>query len=281
MSFLSVLAGNVCYLASEIIAKLYLSDCTVVEVSLARFAIGAPLFLFAAWRSFDARTIYFALVNVLNSVVGTGAILYGTLQSFAIASQMRPVFVAASAVLLYRETVSLRTVLVLAGCCAVSAAIVYSGPDLFSGWTYIFLGTIALQALSFAMVGQPGSANVWSILALYNVVGLLACGIAGSLVFGISLARLGNHALPLAGSAAFGFLGSILVLIGISERDKARNGIASYVRLPLTIMAGVLLFAEPISITTLIFLGILVALLSIGGLQRCRLRIDSGVSERS
>ena len=71
------------------------------------------------------------------------------------------------------------------------------------------------------------------------------------------------------------------MLIGISERDKARNAIASYVRLPLTIMAGVLLFAEPISITTLTFLGILVALLSIGGLQRRRLRIGSGLCERS
>jgi hypothetical protein len=52
---------------------------------------------------------------------------------------------------------------------------------------YVFLGTIALQALSFAMVGQPGSAGVWSILALYNVLGLLACSIGGGLVVGISL----------------------------------------------------------------------------------------------
>jgi hypothetical protein len=75
----------------------------------------------------------------------------------------------------------------------------------------------------------------------------------------------------LIGSAGFGILGSILVLFGISERNKARNGIASYVRLPLTIMAGVLGFAVRVSITTLTFLGFLVALLSLGGMPMRRL----------
>ena len=270
MGYVCVLTGSLCYLISEILAKRYLGDCSILEIALVRFAFGAPL-IFVSHSRLTVRACYFACVNLLNSLAGLGSILYGTMQSFAIASQTRPLFIGLSAALLFQEQMSRRTTMVLFVCAGLSIAVVYTGAALFSLWTYLFIATILLQAISFAMVGQTGtSASVWSLLALYNLLGFWVCLVVGELTSSIILERLLTHAPALGGSAAFGLAGSVLVLVGMKEGGKAKNSVAYYVRLPLTILVGVFLFAEPVNPITLTLVAAIVGLLCLNGLDNNR-----------
>ncbi|HYM98518.1 MAG TPA: hypothetical protein VET25_02155 [Aestuariivirgaceae bacterium] len=268
MGYVCVLTGSLCYLISEILAKRYLSDCSILEIALVRFAFGAPL-IFVSHSRLTVRACYFACVNLLNSLAGLGSILYGTMQSFAIASQTRPLFIGLSAALLFQEQMSRRTTMVLFVCAGLSIAVVYTGASLFSPWTYLFIATILLQAISFAMVGQTGT-SVWSFLALYNLLGFWVCLIAGELTSSIILERMWTHAPALGGSAAFGLAGSVLVLVGMKEGGKARNSVAHYVRLPLTILVGVFLFAEPVNFITLSLVAAIMGLLCLNGFDNNR-----------
>lgn len=145
----------VLYITSDIITKLFLKDVNVSIISLVRFFYGAPLIFFIPLiKSINKSTLIFSTINILNSVVGVISIVTGTISGFAIASQLRPVFIAVFATIFFREKNSYSEWILFSLIFAISFLLFGNNPGIANKANIIFIITIALQAFTFSAFNQ-------------------------------------------------------------------------------------------------------------------------------
>ncbi|WP_407340119.1 hypothetical protein [Dickeya ananatis] len=143
----------VLYITSDIITKLFLKDVNVSIISLVRFFYGAPLIFFIPLiKSINKSTLIFSTINILNSVVGVISIVTGTISGFAIASQLRPVFIAVFATIFFREKNSYSEWVLFFLIFAISFLLFGNNPGIANKANIIFIITIALQAFYFLSI---------------------------------------------------------------------------------------------------------------------------------
>jgi hypothetical protein len=253
------LISIVMYIASDIVTKRYLRS-TVLDISLVRFALGAPLVYFATRKIItNPHAIGFAAVNTLNSLAGVFALTSGSLVGFALASQMRPLFVASFAMLFFGLRSSLKNIALLIGAFLISAFTFSNATGLLQPSNLYFVVTVALQSASFAAFGQQHTGkDLLAFTGLYNFVGLLICV---SLKIASDEASFDFDGIGLNlcnGLIALG--GSIFVLLSYKSPFKVQTAAIQYLRLPVTLCLAFVLFSEEITLRIVIGSAVLLAI---------------------
>lgn len=261
--FVLIALGNCLYIISEIILKLYHPEVGLLDISLVRFACGLWLLYFVQWRRFfDFNTLAFASANILNSIVGYGAILYGSYQGFAIASQFRPLFVALGSVLLFRDSLSRKNGVAMLACLLLALFIAGVDKTVFSPWTILFLLTVLVQSISFSAVGNTKRAtSTVEYISFYNLFGFLVVGALGLFTHSLSLSKISDFFWVLLTSGLAGLGGSILIVAGLQASQKAKNIIGTFVRFPLSLVLAITLLGEPLVPATLTAAAVMMAVL--------------------
>ena len=261
--FVLIALGNCLYVISEVVLKLLHPKVGLLDISFVRFACGLWLLLFVQWRRFfDYSTLAFASANVLNSIVGYGAILYGSYQGFAIASQFRPLFVALSSVLLFRETLSRKNGVAMLACLMLALFIAGADRTVFSLWTIFFLLTVLLQSIAFSAVGNTKRAtSTVEYIAFYNLFGFVVVGVLGLFTHSLSPSKISDSFWVLLVSGMAGLGGSILIVAGLQASLKAKNIIGTFVRFPISLVLAITLLGEPLVPATLTTAAIMMVVL--------------------
>ncbi|WP_407321126.1 hypothetical protein [Dickeya ananatis] len=237
----------VLYITSDIITKLFLKDVNVSIISLVRFFYGAPLIFFIPLiKSINKSTLIFSTINILNSVVGVISIVTGTISGFAIASQLRPVFIAVFATIFFREKNSYSEWVLFSLIFAISFLLFGNNPGIANKANIIFIITIALQAFTFSAFNQKNKNNPLSYMAIYNSLGFLIC-LAYVLLSGVNITDLFSHYLALSINAIIALAGSFFSILSMKTTYKLHAGSVNYLRLPITLWAAFFLFDENIS----------------------------------
>lgn len=236
-----MLAGSLLYLLSDVLAKKYLSDVSLALIISSRYAIGLVLLPYltvaalVSWRSH-----FFSTVNIANSAAGVAALIFGTMQGFALASQFRPVFMAAILAWMGMKASPGATVRIVLAF-AVSLLIAIDG-SIFSVWTLIFLVTILFQCITFVIAGKASDISPLAFAALYNLVGAILSFVVLFVVDWVMPTP--TQALVLIVSSALSVIGSVAMILALSRPSSFSSAIGLYVRLPLSMLAGLLLFDE-------------------------------------
>src|SRR4051812_40687647 len=210
------------YIASDIVTKRYLHN-TILDISLVRFALGAPLACFATRRIIRSpHALGFAAVNTLNSLAGVYALTSGSLTGFAFASQMRPLFVASFAILFFGLRSSIRNIALLFAVFLISAFTFSNASGLLQPSNLYFVVTVALQSASFAAFGQQHTGkDLLAFTGLYNLVGLLIC-LSLKLASHEALFDFDGIGLNLC-NAVIALGGNIFVLLGYKSSFKVQT----------------------------------------------------------
>jgi len=253
------------YILSDIITKYYLNTTPVLDISLVRFAIGLPLIAFIrpAMRK-NCHAIGFAVVNTINSMAGVYALTAGSLTGFAIASQMRPLFLSGFGILLFGAFYSRKTLMHLIAAFVMSVVIFSRDPDIQQMANIIFVVTVAFQSLSFAAFGSHHSSqDVLGFTGLYNLVGLLSC-LGVKFVLSeqtFALETISVNAL----NAVIALAASLLVIMSYRTQYKVQASSINYLRLPISLALAVVLFGEAVTALTAVgSLGIIAIVYEIG-----------------
>jgi len=110
-SFNLIIAGNILYLLSDIVLKKFFPSANTYEVSFFRFAPGAALCIFVTYKNIiNIKAIFFATINVLNSICGVIALQSGTLTGCTIISQLKPIMFSTIAYIILREKIANRNI---------------------------------------------------------------------------------------------------------------------------------------------------------------------------
>lgn len=256
--FFLVVLGNLFYLFSEVTLKYFSPDSDIYLVSAMRFFCGALLFPLADYRMFmSLPVIGFALANIVNSMVGYGAMLNGSYQGFSIAQLFRPAFIALISVSFFKERASAIDIIVIFGCISISLLIGRFDGSVFNLWIVLFLLTGVLQAFTNAGIGNTSiKLRTMDYIVGYNILGFAVAAIAymifGSGMHGLASALSVRQALPLIVSGLFGLLGSIVIVQALQATGKARSISGTYIRFPLSMFLASLLFGESVSIFTIV-----------------------------
>ena len=269
------LAGTLLYVASDALTKGFLATTPVLDIALVRFAVGLPLVVFvggATLRSLHA--IGFTIVNTVNSLAGVYALTAGSLTGFAIASQMRPLFVSGLGILFFGAYFSRKILALLLAAFLLSVAVFAGEPDIGHTANLLFVLTVALQSAAFAAFGSHHTnRHVLGFTGLYNLVGFLTC-LALKLAFwrepAFTAETLGvNLVNGLVALAA-----SLCVIMGYRTRHKVQASATNYLRLPISLILATFLFQEAMTLTTVLAsLAILAIVFEIG-----RSKVDSGTA---
>lgn len=251
--FVMIALGNCLYIVSEIVLKIGHPDVGLLDISFVRFACGLVLLFFVQWRRiFDLSTLAFASTNVLNSIVGYGAILFGSYQGFAIASQFRPLLVGVASFLFFKEPITRNNAVAMVACLALALFIAGVDREIFSFWILLFLVTIFLQSVSFSAVGNTKRAtSTMEYISFYNLFGFVIVWFLGFVTHTVSYSKIWNSLGVLLISGVSGLGGSILIVAGLQASQKAKNIIGAFVRFPLSLMLAVVLLGEPLMSITL------------------------------
>ncbi|MDP9568875.1 UNVERIFIED_ORG: drug/metabolite transporter (DMT)-like permease [Kosakonia oryzae] len=260
LSLLSLLL----YMASDFFSKSCLSHIPVPYISLFRFACGLPLLAFTRREEFvNRKVILFAGANVLNSVCGVFAIISGSLSGFALAGQLRPVFIILFCAIVYRYRYALSSWLCFTGI-MVCSIFLFTINDAFSQTAnLIYIFSVAMQAFVFAGIGRNPGESLISFLAVYNLSGFVLM-LAYIIVCSLPVPDL-SSVLILAGNGALAMSGSILTLLSLATDYKLEASSVNYARLPLTLLFSWLLLDERLPVLvwiSIIGVLILVCLLS-------------------
>lgn len=237
----------VLYITSDIITKLFLKDVNASIISLVRFFYGAPLIFFIPLiKSINKSTLIFSTINILNSVVGVISIVTGTISGFAIASQLRPVFIAVFATIFFRERNSYSEWILFSLIFAISFLLFGNNPEIANKANIIFIITIAMQAFTFSAFNQKNKNNPLSYMAIYNFLGFSIC-LTYVLLSGLNVTELFSHYLALSINAIIALAGSFFSILSMRTTYKLHAGSVNYLRLPITLLAAFFLFDENIS----------------------------------
>lgn len=235
------------YITSDIITKFFLKDINASIISLVRFFYGVPLIFFIPFiKSINKKILIFSTINILNSVVGVISIVTGTISGFAIASQLRPVFIAIFAATLFSEKNSFSEWIYFSLIFAISFFMFGTNPDIANKSNIIFIVTIALQALTFSAFNLKNKNNPLSYIAIYNLLGFLIC--FSYIIFaGVNITELLSHPISLSINAIIALAGSYFSILSMKTTFKLHAGSVNYLRLPITLLAAFFLFGENIS----------------------------------
>jgi drug/metabolite transporter (DMT)-like permease len=255
--FQLIVAGNTLYLLSDIILKFSFAGMDSYQISFFRFAPGILLLAFCSIQNvLNWKSIFFAVVNVINSIFGVFALKNGSLAGYTLAGQMKPLIFSALAILILHERTKPATIGYLILGTVISGYLVASQGDIFDFYTTVFIISTAVQCLSFVALGKDSSSkDVVGGLALYNLTGAAISlglfththGTPSDIVLGYDLLSYGAPAL----------IGSILLALSYRKADVGRSNIANFIRLPLGIAASILIFGEAISWQVILLAGAL------------------------
>lgn len=261
VSFLSMLL----YMGSDFFSKTYLSHISIPYISLFRFACGLPLLVFTRRAAFvNQKVILFAGANVLNSVCGVFAIISGSLSGFALAGQLRPVFIILFCAVVYHYRYALSSWLYFTGIMVVSLFLFTVTDGLGEQANLIYIFSVALQAFVFAGIGRNTGESLISYLAVYNLVGF-AIMVAYVIICSLPIPHL-SSILVLTGNGALAMLGSILTIVSLATDYKLEVSSVNYTRLPLTMVFSYFLLGERLSLIA--WIGVITVLVLVFLLSR-------------
>ncbi|MDE8559261.1 hypothetical protein [Pantoea vagans] len=236
------------YMGSDFLSKLFLSNVPVAWIALFRFSFGLPLLFFSTRDAFkSSKALTFAGANVVNSVCGVYAIVAGSLSGFALAGQLRPVFLILFSAIVFNVRYSLKSWLLFLLIISISFLIfrVDSSVGLYANYIYIL--SVAFQAFVFAGLSREQN-NLVNYLAVYNF-----CGFILTLIYILYNKVPAPDAIKfnwMAISGALAMAGSILNIISLSTPFRLEVSSVSYIRLPLTLLLSGLFMGETILLST-------------------------------
>lgn len=261
VSFISMLL----YMGSNFFSKTYLSHIPISYISLFRFACGLPLLVFCRRAAFvNQKVILFAGANILNSVCGVFAIISDSLSGFALAGQLRPVFIILFCAVVYHYRYALSSWFYCIGIMAISFFIFTVTDGLGEQANLIYIFSVALQAFVFAGVGRNTGESLVSFLAVYNLFGF-ALMLAYVIACSLPIPDL-SSILVLVSNGGLAILGSILTIVSLATDYKLEVSSVNYTRLPLTMVFSYLFLGERLSF--LVWVGIITVLILVLLLSR-------------
>lgn len=236
-----VVVGTLLYLLSDIIAKKYLSSTSIYLIVSFRYFCGIVLIPWLTWSAFTSwRSHFFSTVNIVNSAAGVLALIYGTIQGFAIASQFRPIFMSLVLFVIGVKITASQSIRMLLAF-ILSLAIALDG-SVFNVWTAVFLATIFLQCVSFALVNKTKEIPPIAFAALYNLIGSIIC------LFTLFFVQWDHPDLRtliiLIISSSISVIGSVALILAFAKTSSSSSAMGLYIRLPLSIFAGLFIFGE-------------------------------------
>jgi len=194
---------------------------------------------------------------MINSAAGVAALIFGTMQGFALASQFRPAFMAIILSLFGLKMTAGQTFR-MAVAFTVSLAIAADG-SIFKVWTAIFLGTVLLQCLLFALINKAGDINPIAFASLYNLVGAII-SVTALFFLGVDFPDTRSTTILLL-SSSLSVAGSVALIVAFAKTSSSASSIGLYLRLPLSIIVGYLVFNETPTILAATLAVILMVLL--------------------
>lgn len=236
------------YMGSDFLSKIFLSDVPVAWIALLRFSFGLPLLFFCKRGAFrNSKALTFASANIINSVCGVYAIVAGSLSGFALAGQLRPVFLILFSAIIFRVTYSAKSWLLFTSITLLSFFIFSRDSNIGLYANDIYIVSVAFQAFVFSGLNREKDSLV-NYLAVYNFCGFIL----------ISFYILYNQ-IPVPDAVKFNWLavsgmlamaGSILNIISLATQFRLEVSSVSYIRLPLTLILSGLLVGEKILAST-------------------------------
>jgi len=252
-SIIYALVGMFLYVASDTITKLFLATTPVLDISLIRFAVGLPLIAFISPSIRGNRhAVGFTVVNTVNSMAGVYALTAGSLAGFAIASQMRPLFISGFGILFFGAFYSRKTLFLLIAAFALSLVIFSKEPDIHPWANIIFVVTVAFQSASFAAFGsQHSNQDVLGFTGLYNLVGFLTCLSLKFVLWPEQAFAFGTVCINTL-NALIALTASLLVIVSYRTQYKVQASSINYLRLPISLALAATLFGETVTTATVI-----------------------------
>lgn len=236
------------YMGSDFLSKLLLSNVPVAWIALFRFGFGLPLLFFCKRGAFkSSKTLTFAGANIINSVCGVYAIVEGSLSGFALAGQLRPVFLILFSAIILKVSYSPKSWLLFLLIASISFFIFRVDSNIGLYANYIYIISVAFQAFVFAGLSREKD-NLVNYLAVYNF-----CGFMLTLIYILYNQIPSPDAIKfnwMAISGALAMAGSILNIISLSTPFRLEVGSVSYIRLPLTLLLSGLFMGEKILSST-------------------------------
>ncbi|WP_262031754.1 hypothetical protein [Microvirga sp. Mcv34] len=251
LSILYSLCALLLYILSDFITKKYLHSTSILDISIMRFAVGLPLIIFLSTPLLkDRHAIGFAIVNTVNSMAGVYALTSGSLAGFAIASQMRPLFVSGFGILFFGALYSRKIIKLLLVAFVASVFVFSRDTDLHQTANIFFVITVILQSASFAAFGSHHTnRDVLGFTGLYNLVGFLTC-LFLRVVFwretAIDFDAIGYSVC----NALIALAASLLVILGYRTKYKVQASAINYLRLPISLVLASTFFNETVTIVT-------------------------------
>ncbi|WJV51974.1 hypothetical protein PCO85_11920 [Prodigiosinella aquatilis] len=247
-TILIALLSLLLYMGSDFLSKTLLSNIPVSWISLFRFSCGLPLLLFCNPGAFNSRKVMtFAGANVINSVCGVYAIVAGSLSGFALAGQLRPVFLILFSAIILKINYNLKSWALFSIIFIISYFLFISDKNIGLSANYIYIASVAFQAFVFSGLSRNNDSLV-SYLAVYNF-----CGFILTLLYILYNKLPFPDALSINGLVLSGVLamaGSILNIISLSTPFRLEVGSVSYIRFPLTLLLSGLFMGESIPALT-------------------------------
>lgn len=265
-----ILIGNLFYVFSEVLLKLFPINATLLDISLVRFGVGLTLIPFAS-RALVGQlpVIGFAITNTINSIAGYGAIIYGSYQGFSIASQLRPVFVGIISVFVLKEKSTISDLLVIFGCFAISILMNQYDSSIFQPWTIIFIATVFFQSLSFSLIGNTKNhIGTLGYVSVYNLLGFFVVLLI-QILYKFTIVKISFYDFTvLFASGIFGLMGSVLVVSAFQATQKAKTVAGMYIRFPLSLLIAYFLLNETVKFSTMVGCIIMVFLIGVVGFRK-------------
>ena len=244
------------YMGSDFLSKLLLSNVSIAWIALFRFSYGLPLLFFCKRDAFKScKALTFAGANVINSVCGVYAIVAGSLSGFALAGQLRPVFLILFSAIIFKVSYSSKSWLLFLLIMSISFLIFSMDNNVGLYANYIYILSVALQAFVFAGLSREKDSLI-SYLAVYNF-----CGFILTFIYILYNQIPAPDAIKfnwMAVSGALAMAASILNIISLSTSFRLEVSSVSYIRLPLTLLlSGLFMGEEILSLTWLCCISVL------------------------
>lgn len=161
----------------DFLSEIFLSDVPVAWIALLRFSFGLPL-LFICWRGAfrSSKALIFSGANIINSVCSVYAIIAGSLSGFALAGQLRPVFLILFSALIFKVTYNSKSWLLFTSIALIRFFIFSRDGNIGLCTNFIYIVSVAFQAFVFSGLNREKDSLV-NYLVVYNCCGFILASV--------------------------------------------------------------------------------------------------------